>query len=175
LYDKSLKYHYKSLAIHEKLQKEEEMAADYRYLGVVFNAGGSPEEGLKYFEKTLEIDQVLNAGVRFLAIDYRNLGAAYSNQGNYEQGLIYARKALEIYEKLKDKVEMARGYSNIGTVLASIRNRKTEAIESYSKGLKILQELEEQTGYHHPLNDEIQQDLSKLQKRMWLLGWFLGK
>jgi len=35
---------------------------------------------------------------------------------------------------------------------------------SFSKGLEILEELEEKTGYHHPFSDTIQGYISQLQK-----------
>ena len=58
---------------------------------------------------------------------------------------------------------MAKDYANIGLVLANIADRE-RATESFSKGLKILQDLKEKTGYHHPLIDRIQGDISKLQE-----------
>jgi hypothetical protein len=42
------------------------------------------------------------------------------------------------------------------------------AIESFSKGLEILEELEEKTGYHHPFSDTIQGYISQLQKEKGL-------
>jgi hypothetical protein len=38
------------------------------------------------------------------------------------------------------------------------------AIESFSKGLEIPEELEEKTGYRHPFSDTIQGYISQLQK-----------
>jgi hypothetical protein len=59
---------------------------------------------------------------------------------------------------------MAKDYRNIGLALANTKNRNAEAIEFFSKGLDVLQELEEKTGYHHPLNEAIQGDISQLQE-----------
>jgi len=89
---------------------------------------------------------------------YANIGNVLYNQGNYDQLLDYHRRALTIHEELQDKVGMAKDYANIGLVLADIKNHKEEAIESFSKGLEIFQELEQNTGYHHPLSDKIQAD-----------------
>ena len=59
---------------------------------------------------------------------------------------------------------MAKDYTNIGLAVAKIKSHKAEALESFSKGVEILQELEEKTGYHHPLSDTIQGYISKLQE-----------
>jgi hypothetical protein len=40
----------------------------------------------------------------------------------------------------------------------------TGAIESFSNGLEILEELEEKPGYHHPFSDTIHGYISQLQK-----------
>jgi hypothetical protein len=65
------------------------------------------------------------------------------------------KKVLEIHGELQDKVERAEDYLDVRVVRANIKDHKA-AIESHSKALEILQELEENTGYHHPLNDTIQ-------------------
>jgi hypothetical protein len=59
---------------------------------------------------------------------------------------------------------MARDHAKIGFVLANIQNRKADGIESFSKGLEILEQLEKKTGYRHPFNDTIQGYISQLQK-----------
>jgi ATP-dependent exoDNAse (exonuclease V) beta subunit len=58
---------------------------------------------------------------------------------------------------------MAKVYRNIGNVLGSIGDRE-RAIESFSKGLEVLEELQEKTGYHHALIDSIQQRISQITR-----------
>ena len=76
--------------------------------------------------------------------------------GNYNQALDYHKKALEIHEGLNDRVGMAEDYANIGVVLKKL-NKSKEAVETVDKGLDILHELKERTGYHHPLIEKVGQ------------------
>jgi tetratricopeptide (TPR) repeat protein len=77
--------------------------------------------------------------------------------------LSYYNKSLKIYEKLQHRVEMAKDYRNIGNAFGSMGDRE-QAIESCSKGLEILRELEEETGYHDPFSDIIQGSISELEQ-----------
>jgi hypothetical protein len=45
------------------------------------------------------------------------------------------------------------------------RSCTEQAIESFFRGLEILRELEEMTGYHYPFSDTIQEYISQLQKQ----------
>jgi hypothetical protein len=57
---------------------------------------------------------------------------------------------------------MAKDYRNIGDLIANT-GISHQAIEFYSKGLEIFKEIEENTGYHHPLSDTIRGYISQLQ------------
>lgn len=100
-----------------------------------------------------------------MALDYRNIGFVFYGTGNYDQALSYHKEALKIHQELKDRVEMAGDYTNIGIVLTNIKNQKAAAIESFSKALEIHQELEQETGYHHSLSDGIQPEISRLKEK----------
>ena len=50
-------------------------------------------------------------------------------------------------------------------VLYQKLNKSKEAVESVDKGLDILQELKERTGYHHPLIETLKQIAEDLGER----------
>jgi|GraSoiStandDraft_46_1057282.scaffolds.fasta_scaffold1021653_2 tetratricopeptide (TPR) repeat protein len=75
--------------------------------------------------------------------------------GNYKEALEYHNKALDIDKQLNDRVNMAEDHYNIDSLLLKTDNKK-EALESLSNSLMIiLLELENETGYHYPLIEEL--------------------
>jgi tetratricopeptide (TPR) repeat protein len=174
-YDEALSYHRKALKIHEGLRDKVKMAKDYNNIGVVLSNQGNHDQALEYHKKALAIDEKLKDKVK-MAADYVNIGVAFRNQADYDEALSYHRKALKIHEGLRDKVKMAKDYGYIGAVfsnrssfaielgaLFSSSRDHGQAIESFSKGLEIFQELEEKKGYRHPFSDKIQEAISQLE------------
>ena len=99
-----------------------------------------------------------------MARDYLNIGSVQFNLNDFGQALDYYVKALGIDEGTNDRVGMARDYWGIGIVLKGLNQRK-EAAESVKKGLKVLLELEKETGYHHPLIETFKEIKKSLKDR----------
>jgi tetratricopeptide (TPR) repeat protein len=166
-YDQALEYHKKSLAIYEELQDKVGMAKDYRNIGNVLYGQRNYDQALSYYEEGLKVHEELQDKVQ-MAQDYRNIGLVFDEQRNYDQALEYHKKSLAIHEELQDKVGMSQDHANIGVVLMNVDDRG--AIESFSKALEMLQELEEMTAYRHPDINRIQKNISILQSRKRRVG-----
>jgi hypothetical protein len=57
---------------------------------------------------------------------------------------------------------LTENYYNIDLILLKTDNKK-QALKSLSNAIRILQELEKQTGYHYPLIEKIQKQISSLK------------
>jgi tetratricopeptide (TPR) repeat protein len=163
IYGMALEFLNNALAISKDPQDEYRLALGYSNIGLVLYRQGNYDEALQYYKKALQLHEERQDTVG-MATDYTDIGAALSYQGNYSHALEYLEKALALDEELQNASRMAEDYAGIANVLANIENRKTAAIDSFSKGLQILKVLEEKTGYHDPLSDEIQQNISELQR-----------
>jgi tetratricopeptide (TPR) repeat protein len=162
-YQEALAYHNKCLQIVENLNDRVRMAKEYSGIAILISYYDKPEQALDYLNKALAIHEDLGDRVE-IATDYNIFAVIHNGQGNYQEALEYHKKALAIHEKLNNRVRIAVDYAGIGAALANIKNRRIEALESFSKGLKILQDIEENTGYHHPHIDLIQGYILRLQE-----------
>jgi tetratricopeptide (TPR) repeat protein len=164
-YARALDYHKEALTIDEELNDRTGMSRDYTNLGYILDNVGNQDQALEYHKRALRIDQDLNNRVG-MGGDYGNIGLVYYSHGKYKEALEYHNKALEIHQELQHKVRIAEDYANLGIVLANTKNRKAEAIESFSKALKMYQGHKEDTGYHTPLSGIIGEYISELQEEM---------
>jgi tetratricopeptide (TPR) repeat protein len=161
-YQDSLEYHQKGLKIDEEIKHMKNLARDYAGVGVAYYKLNNSREALSYHQRALEIDEQLRARPG-MAADYRNIGIVLSSDfSKLDAALSSNQKALEIHKELKDVTEMARDYNNIAIVL-DLMKRRDEALTAVSEGIKILQEYEEKTGYHHPLIEQLKQTNSNFE------------
>jgi hypothetical protein len=75
--------------------------------------------------------------------------------------------SLDFKQSVQDSFRLAL-YSCISGNHHSFLLPLAGAIESFSKGLEMLEELEEKTSYHHTFSDTIQGYISQLQKEKGL-------
>jgi tetratricopeptide (TPR) repeat protein len=180
-YDQALEYHKKALELHEELGNKVGMARDHSNIGDVLYHKRNYDQALEYHKKALELHEELldgsfSTGIFVDISDLRYNQYGYDqvleydsksilgifNQLNYDQALEYHKKALELHEELGNKVGMAEDYMYIAIILERAKSPET-AIESFSKGLKLFQELEQETSYRHPFIYLIQKHILKLQ------------
>jgi tetratricopeptide (TPR) repeat protein len=79
-----------------------------------------------------------------------------------EEALEYHQKASEIHGALNDRIEIATDHYNMNFVYVE-RSDKPKALKCLSKASEILEELERETNYHHPLIERINKQISSLQ------------
>ena len=95
--DRAEEMHKKSLAIDEKLGRQEGMASDYGNLGVFYQSRGEPDRAEEMHRKSLAIEE--NLGLQEgMASQYRNLGFLYQTRGDSYRAEEMLKKALVLFK-----------------------------------------------------------------------------
>jgi tetratricopeptide (TPR) repeat protein len=120
------------------------LSAYYSNIGYEYHGKGDLVKGLEYYEKALEISQILNEPL-VEAIHLNNIGYVYMDQGDIPKALDYFTKCLHIFEKARDKKGIAGTLNNIGYIY-DIQGDKAKTKEYYLKCLKIRKEINDRQG-----------------------------
>ena len=121
----------------------------FNSLACLYEAQGSYDEALKYYNLTVEIcEMILGKDHPFSATAYNNIAGVYKAQGNYENALMFYNMALEIREKSLDKdlPSTATTYNNIASMYQNQGNYD-EALKFFNLSLDIK---EKTLGKDHP-------------------------
>ena len=89
--DRAEEMHQKSLAIEEKLGRQEGMASDYSNLGLIYEKRGELDRAEEMYQKALAINEKLGRQ-EGMAINYGNLGLIYKAREELD-------RAEEMYQK----------------------------------------------------------------------------
>jgi len=128
-----------SLALHERINNMEGVAADYGNLGLIYLTRGDLDEAERLLRKSLEIHEKLGR-LEGMANDYGNLGVIYRTRGDLDEAERLLRKSLEIEEKLGRLEGMAKAYGNLG-VIHQIHGDLDQAEQMHRKSLEIEEKL----------------------------------
>ncbi|XP_013393483.1 uncharacterized protein LOC106161156 [Lingula anatina] len=144
-YDDALKYHKKSLEIHEELLGNNHTVTSdsYNNIGIVLHEMGKNDDALKYYKKSLVInEEQFNVNPLKTADSYNNIGNLLCDMGKYNEALTYHRKSLEIQEKLlgTKHTRTAGSYNSIGNLLLKM-GMYDDALNFLKKSLEIQKEL----------------------------------
>ena len=95
----------------------------YLQLGSIKSEQGDYKEGLRFYDRALEIWQKsLPANHPSLATTYNNIGSAYDYMGEYSRALSFYERALEIWQK-----SLPLNHPNLKTVLRSMELLKSKS------------------------------------------------
>ena len=111
----------------------------FNSLACLYEAQGSYDEALKYYNLTVEIcEMILGKDHPFSATAYNNIAGVYKAQGNYNEALKFYKLALEIYEKTlgKNHPFSSTAYNNIAGI-CKVQGNYNEALEFYKMALEI--------------------------------------
>ena len=111
----------------------------FNQLGRAKNNQGEYEEAVKYYEKSIEINErILDKSDPALATSYNNIALAYNDMGDYSKALEYYEKSIEIDERTLDKNDpnLATSYNNIALVYNNM-DEYLKALEYYKKSIEI--------------------------------------
>jgi len=134
-YDLAKEYAYKTLALAQDLNFENEIIDSYNHLGEVSRYQGDFEPAFEYCNKALAI--ALKNNYRKKIAETRHLiGFIYKDIGDLEKASEYFFNALEIYEELDDKEGISTELNYIGFVYYDQLNYD-KAIEYYKEALTI--------------------------------------
>ena len=114
----SLKYLKYGLALQKKLGNKHEIARFYQYIGFNYSSQGDWEQGLKYYDKALALEEKgFNA---FLTWLFYHIGSFYNQRGELDLALNYYKRGLALAEKLNSgKINIAYFLDCIGTIYYS--------------------------------------------------------
>ncbi len=130
---------------------EDDKAALYNLLGVLYDDQNQPQKAITYYLKAIAIREKLYAEnpERYagnLATSYNNAGNLYSDQGQPKQAEAYYLKAIAIYEKLYEENperyagDLADIYNNAG-IFYKDQGQPKQAEAYYLKAIAIREKL----------------------------------
>ncbi|PBQ32689.1 hypothetical protein CNR22_13200 [Sphingobacteriaceae bacterium] len=112
--------------------------------GTYYQASLGPDEGLKYFKKSMDVSTQI-ADKDGEAICLLSMGNAYLRKGDLLQALEYYHKALKIFEKIDSPSNMAYCLGNIGNLYAELDDIEN-ALKYTNRSAKIYEKLNNQPG-----------------------------
>ncbi len=137
--DQAEQMYRRALEMDEELDREDGVASDYSYLGLIYNKRGDLDEAERMHRKALEISERLGHQ-EGMAADYGNLGVIYCTRGDLDEAERMLRKALEIHERLGNKEGMAIDYGNLGSI-SRMRGDLQGAEQTLREALEISERL----------------------------------
>ncbi|CAF3746194.1 unnamed protein product [Rotaria sp. Silwood1] len=138
-YDKAQKYY--NHLLNELPRDHPDLAPCYHNLGMIANNNGNYDEGLKWFNKALEIyTRTHKFDDPILAVEHNSIGEIHVRKGNNASALESFNKALIIRKKVfgEDHLETAMSYHNMGNAYQA-EKKLQEAFECHQKALAIRQ------------------------------------
>jgi len=138
-YLKAIEYNFKSLALSQETDSNEEITADYGQIGLIYWKQGNYPKALEYEFKSLNTAQE-NGNKNDIALCFCSIGIIYSDQGNNVKALEYYLKALTILQQTNDKDAIAIDLGNIGDLYYDMNNYP-KALEYNFKALTLAKEI----------------------------------
>ncbi len=105
----------------------------YSVIGAIFSEKEMFDSAVYYLNGAIYLDKSAESLLR----NYGRLGVLYKRHNKGEEALAYYHKVLDLTRTLRDSLNMARTYINIGNVFYMQDNRK-RADESYLSALQII-------------------------------------
>lgn len=138
-------YHFTQQKLQEQPNKKTKRNLRIRLAGAINNIGyyqnkrGNTAEALKFYKKSLKIQEELNAK-EGIATGLNNIGAIYKKQGDAPNALNYFHKSLKIYQGLENTKGIGQTFNNIGNIHQG-QDDQNLAIEFFHKSLNIYKKL----------------------------------
>jgi tetratricopeptide (TPR) repeat protein len=139
LFEKSLDYFQRSLALSRSVRDTTEIASNLSNIGVSLKMLGKYGEAIDAFNQTLKLDKLLGSETD-MATDYNNIGMVYRAWLQFELAVEFFEKALEIDLRLGNRHKLSTRYSNIGQVYLAW-DSTSRSISYLNKALEIDREM----------------------------------
>jgi tetratricopeptide (TPR) repeat protein len=129
--DAEIYYH---RVLNQLSKDHEDIPRCYHALGEVTQKKGDYDSSLKWYKKSLEIDD------SNIATSHNSIAVVYSKKGDYAHALESFSKALEIWKKTygEDHPDVAMCFNNMGIIYQE-EMKYSEALEYYHKAWNIRQ------------------------------------
>ena len=125
----------------KNIDGERNISLYYHMLGWAKEDQGQYEDAVKYYEKSIEInEQTLDKNDPDFSASYNNIASVYNKMSEYSKALQYYKKSIEIkYKALpKNHPNLAISYSSIGQVYHNM-GKYMKALKYYKKSHRIYQ------------------------------------
>jgi CHAT domain-containing protein len=113
-------------------------------MGSIARSQGRYLEALDYYQKSLAIDEKIEAGEGSMAPTLHAIGEVYRSQGNYAAALDLYEQVLEIHLRRNDQVGQAVLLNSIGMIYDN-RAQYAEALDYYQRALALAEALGRQS------------------------------
>lgn len=143
-HDEALKLYLNGLAIAEKNNLHELIAACCNEIGTLFKKNKDLKESLEYYKRALAEATIIKNDAQ-IANSFNNIGLVYEEEGNFSPALKQYQKSLTYYQKAKDKLGESYSLEYIGYVYGLMKNYKP-AVENLEKSLALRRELKDNYG-----------------------------
>lgn len=138
-FEKALKCFQKSISAARKVKDYKGMTSDYYNRGVIFEMKGNYAQALVLYKKCEEYAKRYSFEV-YEARAYLGKGRLLARKGHYKESIESMKKAVKIFEKVGDKEDIPRAYTNIGA--AEFYVNIDEAIKWHEKCIDISERFE---------------------------------
>ncbi len=139
-YAQALEHYQKAFKIRESIGKHIENRNTLNNLGVVYMAMRDYESAVQMFEKCLALKSV-SEDLENESMAMLNLAEALRNLGKMKESETAFERARLLYERLGQKVGLARALRGQGLIL-EMQNRLYEAITRFQQSLEIFEQTE---------------------------------
>ncbi len=141
-YRQSQEYFEQSLALYQKLEDKEGIAAISNNIGLIYERQGDYSQALKKYNEAAKAFGQLKDGRKKETIAISNIGNVYYTLGRYDKALEFLSQALNNSEEMQDSSGMAPSYNNIGNIYLTLKDWNN-AIDFYTRAEKIHLKLNE--------------------------------
>ena len=124
-YDDALEYHYKALALREKLLPADhpDLASTHNNLGIVYRIIGDYAKSIENHNESLRIKKIaLGGGDPRVGNSFHNIGVAFAELGDYDLALEYLEQGKQIWSDTlgPQHPNIAFSYNSIGVIYNDI-------------------------------------------------------
>ncbi|MES2587365.1 MAG: tetratricopeptide repeat protein [Bacteroidota bacterium] len=121
----------------KKQQLNKGLRKGYDLLARIYFATDRKSEGIKLFEKCLDL-AYKNGDKLGLSLAINNIAIAYIEQGDLQKAELYFKKALKLRKEINNPSLICESYYNLGE-LAYVNSNFDQAIENYSLSRDLAQ------------------------------------
>jgi tetratricopeptide (TPR) repeat protein len=125
--------------LEENKKSQDSIATLYHVAGNIHFYKGDPDHGLKYFQKSLRLREILG-NKQMISFSYNNIGIVYYSKGDLDKSLEYYQKALTIDKELGNNQDIAYSYNNIGGIYRS-KGEFNQALNYFKNGLDLFKSI----------------------------------
>jgi tetratricopeptide (TPR) repeat protein len=147
-YSLAIEYYETSLGFLKNLNMLQQYASVLNNLGNAYRLNGTPEKGLLYCKRALQIREQLfregKAGQLPVGLSHSTLGLIYHTMGNLAQEEFHYNQAFQIFQALGSKVYLAGARINLGKIWNAKGNRD-EALQYFQDAYRLVKGLNRET------------------------------